>query len=206
MLVTIYLDKYVRQHVLSLIRTFLIRRKEDWYRISVEQLRTLKIHTTRDRNRRSKLFDKVATSFVYNVGLYRALLKTFPSEVWDRNAFRSRSKKSEQREIFLSLVQLLPQSFILENYYHPQLMELGYHYEFDVFIPTLNIAVEYQGEQHFHDVSLFTSSYSYQLRDRKKFSLSNAVDITLFSIPYWSDRSSASLFSLLYYFSPKFLL
>src|SRR5690606_16506540 len=70
--------------------------------------------------------------------------------------------------------------------------------QFDVFIPALNIAVEYQGEQHFYDLpSSFAFSDLYSQKDAEKCDYAREKKIHLFIIPYWWDRSIDSVANML---------
>ncbi len=64
---------------------------------------------------------------------------------------------------------------------------------YDVFICGLNIAIEYQGKQHFEPVELFGGEDSYKkqvVRDKLKWKLSKENNITLVYINYLDDISS----------------
>ena len=59
---------------------------------------------------------------------------------------------------------------------------------YDVFIPGLNIAVEYQGKQHFEAVEYFGGEEAFkkvQIRDADKKRLSEENNIQLVFINYW---------------------
>jgi hypothetical protein len=85
---------------------------------------------------------------------------------------------------------------ILYNYKHPDLQckDTKYSLELDVYIPTLSLALEYQGIQHYTDTALFGPQLSLQqLKDQQKKQLAVTKGITLIDVPYWWDRSKDSL-------------
>ena len=70
--------------------------------------------------------------------------------------------------------------------------------EFDIFIPSHNLAFEYQGEQHFDDIpSAFSNIELYRDRDFLKVFLTSKLSIKLIVIPFWWDHSFSSLLSSL---------
>ena len=96
-------DKIYRKQSLSLIISSLhIKKKEDWYRISNKQLEEV-----------------CGTSFRYNVGLRKMLMEFFPSLPWPKQMFTMRSKKSQQRSLFLFLSLLFPSHLIIEDFSFP---------------------------------------------------------------------------------------
>lgn len=63
---------------------------------------------------------------------------------------------------------------------------------YDVFISGLNIAIEYQGKQHFEPVEYFGGEEAYintLKRDKEKLELSIKNNIKLIYINYWEDIS-----------------
>ncbi|MBE6028863.1 MAG: hypothetical protein E7226_01775 [Clostridiales bacterium] len=61
---------------------------------------------------------------------------------------------------------------------------------FDVFITGLNVAIEYQGKQHFEPVDFFggvEAFESVQKRDREKAELSKEHGVKLVYINYWEN-------------------
>ena len=61
---------------------------------------------------------------------------------------------------------------------------------YDVFITGLNVAIEYQGKQHFEPVDFFGGEESFvnvQKRDKEKAMLSKERGIKLVYINYWEN-------------------
>jgi len=66
--------------------------------------------------------------------------------------------------------------------------------ELDLYLPSLNLAFEYQGIQHYEDFFLFgTLSKLYEERDQEKRKMCSKFNITLIEIPYWWDEKKESL-------------
>jgi hypothetical protein len=57
---------------------------------------------------------------------------------------------SEGQQNVVELLQVLTQSKVLVNYKHPELSYLNTHrnMELDIYIPSLQLAFEYQGNRH----------------------------------------------------------
>lgn len=74
--------------------------------------------------------------------------------------------------------------------------------EVDIWLPELQLAIEYQGEQHYHNLeNIFGQhgcSVAYRARDIEKMLTCTEMGITMAEIPYWWDRSQDSLFQLLH--------
>lgn len=65
---------------------------------------------------------------------------------------------------------------------------IGGQMSYDVFIPSLNVAVEYQGKQHYEPVEYFGGEEAFrrvQIRDADKKRLSEENNIRLVYINYW---------------------
>ena len=165
--------------LLSIQKKYQITRKEEWYRIPLKDL-------------------------------YQKLKSVHFDQDWNKFHFSRRVKQANQRALFLSLQQLFPNFEIRENYFHPSfylpssnqtpslspssLPTHSSHLQLDIFIPSLNLALEYQGEQHYDDIpSCFAHNDFYQTRDLFKSSLCSAHSIDLISIPYWCDLSTSSV-------------
>ena len=149
-------------------RKFDIKRKEEWYR--------------------------VGNSFTDNI--HEKLQVVHKDQTWQRSKFLIRGKKTIQFYLFTSLRKLYAKSILLEDYHHPLLVKVT-NMELDIFIPSLNIAFEYQGEHHFDDMPHSGSIELFKARDFQKSTICENLDIHLILIPYWWDKSITSLASLL---------
>jgi hypothetical protein len=80
-------------------------------------------------------------------------------------------------------------------------------YRFDFYIPSKKVAIEYEGEQHYHWVPKFFKDRSAflnaQERSRIKMSYCLAKGIKLYCIPYWEYNNINSLKDI---FQEKFLV
>lgn len=74
--------------------------------------------------------------------------------------------------------------------------ETGRRLEFDIYCPTLKLALEYDGAQHHHFVPKWHRSpdafASQQRRDRYKSEAAAREGITLIRVPHWVDAGARS--------------
>ena len=160
-------------------KKYLIQQKKDWYRLQ---------------------------SQTEEINLYQSLKLIYPTEKWNKKLFQTRTKKTNQRLLFILLQQIFSIHFVIENYRHDliQSFTTSRPLEFDIFIPSLNMGFEYQGEQHYDDLpDAFAQNIYYNIHDQRKEDLANTKKITLIIIPYWWDQSLSSLLSTIHDQSPK---
>jgi hypothetical protein len=67
----------------------------------------------------------------------------------------------------------------------------------DIFIPSLALAIEYQGVQHYKETFLLGDPKVAASRDKEKKKLCERYGITLLEIPYTWDRTRESILSAL---------
>jgi len=93
---------------------------------------------------------------------------------------------------------------VIANYKHPKLVyaDSGREMELDVFIPALNLAFEYQGEQHYFPHYLYGPPEEQQRRDKEKREACEREGIKLISVPFWWDGSKESLASTINKYAP----
>ena len=156
----------------ELIDKYHITQKKDWYRL-------LGIHSSHQN-----MFD---------------LLKEFyPSEKWKKSNFQIRAKKTTQRLLFSFTQKIYPSLLLIEDYYHPKLIFEEINLELDIFIPALQLALEYQGQQHYDDMPAVFGTIELLLsRDEAKEKLAKDHSIKIIYIPFWWDQSLSSLRSSL---------
>ena len=157
-----------------------IRAKEDWYRVSLAQ------------------FDSImygrALLRIYRNDIGRLLQAAFPDEQWDLQQFKSKDKRAAQRYLFVQVSRLFPHLEVIEEHIHTDAERLsGRSIELDIFIPSLQLAFEYQGRHHYVDVPAFAPLEMHQQRDEEKQALCEAAGIQLISIPFTWDNTIDTL-------------
>jgi len=151
-----------------------IRKPEDWYRVTAEQLASLKV----------PFFYKTTRG-----GLAAVLAKRYPNMKWDENAFFGRGyRRATQRWLTTILADLLGSEAMLVDYSHPDL-----HVQLDVFFPELNLAFEYQGAQHYEQRGVYGDVSDRMARDEGKAALCLARGITLIAVPFWWNQKRPAL-------------
>ena len=152
-----------------------IQTLDDWYRVDYKQLEGF-------------------SSVIREKGLYKFFKEQYPHHPWDPKKFQQKGKKA-QRWLAVTLQKMFPDNEILEDYMHPQIKHpsSGRALQLDVFIPSQNLAFEYQGIQHYEDVHLFGPSKTIQERDEEKRTLCAANNIKLVEVPYWWNRTPEEL-------------
>ena len=97
--------------------------------------------------------------------------------------------KSEQL-MFQLIAEMFPNNPVYYQYRADFLRHGKSQLSYDVFIPSLRLAFEYQGKQHFQPVDFFGGKDSFERqkqRDKQKLNLSIENHITLVYINYWDD-------------------
>lgn len=171
----------VRLFMQALAEELGVRRPEDWYRVSQKQIRE---HNGAGLLARMRFVD--------------ALRLAFPGQRWDEGLCASTMKKSSQRALLLAMEGLFPHVRWLEDHLHPRLQTAANgaatsKLELDVYAPELELAVEYQGAHHYHELAFFGPLEVFQARDREKRRLCSEAGVRLVPVPYWWDGAQGSL-------------
>ena len=168
-----------KQIIPFLIKKYFIQSKKDWYRLEAR---------------------------TEGINIFKLLTKYFANEKWHFKNFVKYTKKSKQKFLFSSLQSLFPAYLLIENYRHNLILNTKTALEFDIYIPSLNMAIEYHGQQHFDDIpAIFAPSDSIHDRDEVKINSAKQFGIDIVSIPYWWNLSSSSLISTLNLYLPSSL-
>jgi len=166
-----------------------LKKPEDWYRVSRTQIENLG-----------------GRAIFYRGSLYEALAIAYPNQKWDTKKFAMMGKKSAQRWLLIQLKKVLPRGTeLVEEFRHPLINYSGdaiaAKMQIDIWIPDFNLAIEYHGEQHYHNITGFGPSGTlavYENRDSLKKQITSQQNIRFLTIPYWWDRQSESLAATLH--------
>lgn len=152
-----------------------ITKKEDWYRVSIDQIRN---SGGLGLLRKYKSFGNLLSA-------------VFPEDEWEEKKFSRRDKRSEQRWLLIQLRKLLPGIEIVEDFVHTGITrDSGSQIEIDVFIPSHQIGFEYNGKHHYSELTSFGSLEMYKHRDFEKVELCKKLNIELHVIPYlWNGTA-----------------
>ena len=112
-----------------------------------------------------------------------------------------------QRHLHKLLEELFHRDQILLDHYHKELRYDGTKrfMQLDIFIPSFNLAFEYQGEQHYSTHYLYGSPSIQQQRDQEKEMKCKEAGITLIHIPYWWNKEKSSLVATIRQYRPDLL-
>eukprot|EP01114_Cavostelium_apophysatum_P009073 TRINITY_DN2214_c0_g1_i3.p1 TRINITY_DN2214_c0_g1~~TRINITY_DN2214_c0_g1_i3.p1 ORF type:complete len:535 (-),score=134.61 TRINITY_DN2214_c0_g1_i3:1649-3253(-) len=133
---------------------------------------------------------------VHGDSVLKSLRSAFPEITWEEPQFDYQTKA--QRLVFDILRANVPSDTqILVNYKHPKLLHEGSSQamELDLYIPKLNLAVEYQGKHHFEQIKGSEQIRRQIERDEEKMRACENNGIDLVVIPYWWNSSESQLFA-----------
>lgn len=143
-----------------------IKSLEDWYRVSVSQLNK-----------------KIA---IENISFLSHLLRTvYPQHEWDFDRLRKIGTivKASQRELVIAVQELFPNHrtyylCIADNVCTDVLEEASIKsIQLDVYIPSLHLAMEYQGRQHYEAIYWVSDLEALKQRDIEKRQVCEEVKV-----------------------------
>jgi len=129
--------------------------------------------------------------------LVNVLQLVYPSHKWKKTIFK---RSSSQLALFDLVKQLFPvfQHEIQNNFWHPQITtDNGQKLQLDIFIPSLQLAIEYNGNQHYSEVAIYKGTKGIQTRDVHKIGACKQAGITLVIVPYQCTVDIAALKSVI---------
>lgn len=147
----------------------------------------------------------------------------YPSHTWDFSKFElgnTHNKKATQRWLFLILSEILPNREIVEEMSLEKergFKKQGRTMHFDIYVPSLSLAMEYQGQHHYHDHTFFGKQRLYNgmariffvdgnvARDNVKRTRCKELGISLVEVPYWWDGNRDSLCGIIHTQHPQLL-
>jgi len=160
-----------------------IQKYEDWYNVSIQSI-----------------FEHGGRGMLgrYNGSLIKALATVYPNHNWKFYKYYSPHQKiskervsKSQMTLQLTVRELFPRNaVILINHKHK---DLPNKLEYDIYIPELGLAFEYQGEPHYFSIPIYGSLKQRQSNDKLKEESSKEMGITLICVPYWWNKTKESL-------------
>jgi hypothetical protein len=136
--------------------------------------------------------------------LMNILRKFVPSHNWHFDKWKLSTTSRSQQYLFKCVSQLFGHDVEIHcNERHPMLLydDTNFTMQLDIWIPKYNIALEFQGEQHYVENSIMLKdmgglAYQYKKDDIKKKAC-NDIQVDLLCIPFWWDYSLESLVSII---------
>jgi hypothetical protein len=87
-------------------------------------------------------------------GILPVLKLVYPDYPWDAEKMSKQQKKSVQRLLLSVLLQIFPGDEIIEETTQGDSLPSSLKkFHFDMYVPAKRLIVEYDGEQHYRDVS-----------------------------------------------------
>jgi len=136
---------------------------------------------------------------LYSTSLARILVTLYPNHDWDIPRLLKVGKA--QKQIHKIIEEIFPEEEVISNFKHPDLRfsESNYRMELDIWVPSMMLAIEYQGEQHFtkfmrgNFVGSESELESLQRRDQEKREACAEAGIQLIEVDSSWDRKKESI-------------
>eukprot|EP01114_Cavostelium_apophysatum_P024274 TRINITY_DN9449_c0_g1_i1.p1 TRINITY_DN9449_c0_g1~~TRINITY_DN9449_c0_g1_i1.p1 ORF type:complete len:327 (-),score=52.59 TRINITY_DN9449_c0_g1_i1:1077-2057(-) len=130
----------------------------------------------------------------YGDSLEAALAIVYPEFDWIKlKAISGLTGMSKPQSRLYSIMQELFPNEVIQSEVQLSRSKKRRPFEFDVFIPSKNLALEYQGEHHFGDSHPFGDAEEQQKRDAEKRAMCERNGITLIEVPYWWDGTKEEI-------------
>jgi len=188
-----------KEFITRLAKKLNIQHLDEWYAISVDQVRKHGGSSMLAQHRGS---------------LIGVLRKVYPDHPWQRWTYYGphqvvlhKGVSKSQLTLYKLVQSTFGAAYVILNFKHPDLMhrKTNHRVEYDIFVPHLSMAFEYQGEQHYKDIPLRLMAGLSEIqkqRDIHKEQVSTVNGITLIAIPYWWDKSKESLITTILQIRP----
>eukprot|EP01114_Cavostelium_apophysatum_P019887 TRINITY_DN6524_c0_g1_i1.p1 TRINITY_DN6524_c0_g1~~TRINITY_DN6524_c0_g1_i1.p1 ORF type:complete len:431 (+),score=67.85 TRINITY_DN6524_c0_g1_i1:54-1346(+) len=175
-------EKNVKDFMEWLIPKLGINQLDDWYSVSTKELHHFGMKTLLDKHG----------------GLIPFLAKFYPEHQWDYQRAKRFSISKSQAYLFRAVAELFLHREIFSNFLHSKLRfaKTQQFMELDVFIPSLNLAFEFQGPQHYTEH--YNSDHDGVMnRDAEKRLACKNIGITLIEIPHWWNLDKKPLIQMI---------
>lgn len=93
-------------------------------------------------------------------GLYNVLKKVYPEFPWQQEYFSRSYWGKTQWILYVIVKRLFPNLQVALDYAHPKMRfpDSQQKMQLDVYVPSLSLALEYQGQQHY-EVCIYVASH-----------------------------------------------
>jgi len=174
----------VKSFLESLKKDLNLQKQRDWFFISNKQIKA---------NKGRSLLTK---------GLFNTLMSQYPEHNWSIPTRIAPSKG--QLHLHRIIKSLFPSEQVLMDFRHAGMLfsRSQHKMQLDIFIPTLQLAFEYQGGQHYTQHYLFGNPFQLHIRDKEKQAACERLGITLITIPYWWNGATDSLLATIHKIRP----
>jgi hypothetical protein len=140
-------------------------------------------------------------TLIFQGNLLEILRKRYPYFQWNPEIWRSSAGSKSQILFLRALRNVLGRDIEIESNYFGTIvknMETRSSLQLDAWIPSLNIALEYQGHQHYATEDYWGDGHYKQMeRDHHKMVQCKESNIDLIVIPYWWNMKVESLAGVL---------
>jgi hypothetical protein len=147
-----------------------IQKPKDWYSVSEKQIQTLGVKSFLD----------------HFGGLYHVLMQYRPAVTWDESLFIGVAHFGG-KVLGVTVRKLFPTVDIEEDYKFEEGQTVSY------FIPSLKLAFDYQGVGEYVERSSAPTARFVLMENPMKVTVAERHGVTLIFVPYWWDRTLASL-------------
>jgi len=181
-----------REYFDNLAKKLDIKEPDDWYYISVRQIE-------------KQFGGRGILNRYYNGSLIKALQAIYPDHKWIPPTRKEFGRNSKNQYLLLQFIkQVFPHHKVELNYHFVEykFSKYGKSIEFDIFVPDLSLAFEYNGEQHYMSIPFFNDVGLTKKRDKNKQVICKYSGITLIIIPFWWDRTIDSIAQTICYARP----
>eukprot|EP01114_Cavostelium_apophysatum_P011042 TRINITY_DN25212_c0_g1_i1.p1 TRINITY_DN25212_c0_g1~~TRINITY_DN25212_c0_g1_i1.p1 ORF type:complete len:362 (+),score=57.95 TRINITY_DN25212_c0_g1_i1:64-1149(+) len=186
----------IRTYLEQLAEKLHIKHWEDWYRVAMADFQA-----SGGRGLLSKYHDN-------SLELLRVV---YPEHPWDLELQKKPNGQISSRtegRLFNIVDSLFSGVFI--KYIHPtairaKVADRQRHIEFDIFVPSKNLAFEYQGQQHYDNNAMFTNTFAQTTLDDEKKAIALKEGIDVIEVPYWWDGTKGSLVATIRKIRPDLL-
>jgi len=167
-----------------------ITKPEQWYEVAQEHV----IHFA----------GRALVANGFNTLIDTLLSKAYPEVQWKEEQFIATSLKT-QRLLYRILRNLLSKDVEIKfEYEHPSLKfsQNQQPITLDIYVPSLNLALEYHGEHHFRDSRLYGRSNVQRERDLEKKKICEKAGISLIEFGYWWDLEKPTVVATIHKYRP----